>query len=71
MVDKALHVDFGTKTKSTSLVVLHIVKFLNTFHVYLAFGIFWNIPVCVMLMAGYSMKEYMGKTFMAYMQVKT
>ena len=41
-------------------VVLHVLRFISGVHVYYALSLFWSVPTCVMLMAGYSMIEYQG-----------
>ncbi len=60
-MDKAVHVDMGLTMSSSVTKIMHALRFINSFHVYLAYGIFWNVPVCVMLLAGYSMKCYSGR----------
>ena len=58
--DQATHLAFG-KTPHVALgVVLHVLRFISGVHVYYALALFWSVPTCVMLMAGYSMIEYQG-----------
>ena len=58
--DQATHLTFG-KTPHVALgVVLHVLRFISGVHVYYALALFWSVPTCVMLMAGYSMIEYQG-----------
>ena len=58
--DQATHLAFG-KTPHVALgVFLHVLRFISGVHVYYALALFWSVPTCVMLMAGYSMIEYQG-----------
>ena len=59
-IDKASHVDFGQHVPTAGLVFLHALRFASGVHIFYAIGLFWAVPVYVMLMAGYSMMEFQG-----------
>lgn len=58
--DQATHLTLGQESKVALRMVLHVVRFISGVHVYFALALFWSIPTCIMLMAGYSMAEFQG-----------
>ena len=59
--DKATHVTFGKSSDLQTTFIFHMLRFLSGVHMFYALALFWSIPMCVMLMVGYSMIEYQGK----------
>ena len=59
--DKATHVTFGESSDLQITFIFHTLRFLSGVHMFYALALFWSIPMCVMLMVGYSMIEYQGK----------
>jgi len=60
--DKALHIDFGLNITSDYKYAFHVLRFVAGMHVYSAYLMFWLIPLSIVLMTGYSMKEYNDQT---------
>lgn len=58
--DQATHVTFGKSADPQVTFIFHVLRFMSGVHVFYALVLFWSIPTCVMLMAGYSMIEYQG-----------
>lgn len=58
--DQATQLAFGQTPHVALGMVLHVLRFISAVHVYYALALFWSVPTCVMLMAGYSMIEYQG-----------
>lgn len=56
--DKATHVTFGKSSDLQTTFIFHMLRFLSGVHMFYALALFWSIPMCVMLMVGYSMIEY-------------
>ena len=61
--DQATHLSIGLEANETFRVVLHVVRFVSGVYVYFALALFWSIPTCIMLMAGYSMAAFQGNSF--------
>lgn len=61
--DQATHLAIGLEANEAFRVVLHVIRFVSGVYVYFALALFWSIPTCIMLMAGYSMAAFQGNRF--------
>ena len=55
-----LHMDFGMNFSFPVKASLYGIRYVSGCNVYGGFVLFWMLPTIVMLMAGYSMAEFMG-----------